>query len=287
MYLLLPYTAMWTGNVTHALPGALVVWAIAERSDAMHLGARVMSESAAELASRTESQAASLEETAAALDEITATVKRSNEGANQARTLVQAAEQSSLRSTEVLTKTVAAMSNIQNSSNQIGQIIGVIEEISFQTNLLALNAGVEAARAGEAGRGFAVVAQEVRALAQRAADAAKEIKTLISESSGHVREGSALVNQTSETLHGILADVAKIRERVIEIADSATEQSTALNQVNAALNQMDQVTQRNAAMVEESTANTQRLSDDARELAREIEKFKLTDATNVVRRRSA
>jgi methyl-accepting chemotaxis protein len=263
-----------------------VVWAIAERSDAMHSGARALSDAASQLSDRTESQAASLEETAAALDQITATVKRANEGANQARALVQNAEQNSLRSTEVLTKTVAAMSQIQNSSNQIGQIIGVIEEISFQTNLLALNAGVEAARAGEAGRGFAVVAQEVRALAQRAADAAKEIKGLISESSGHVQEGSTLVNQTSETLQAVLADVAKIRERVIEIADSSGEQSTALHEVNAALNQMDQVTQRNAAMVEESTANTQRLSDDARELAREIEKFKLTDAA-ARRQRSA
>jgi|JI10StandDraft_1071094.scaffolds.fasta_scaffold146018_2 methyl-accepting chemotaxis protein len=254
-----------------------VVSAISDRSGEMYSGARALTDAATQLSDRTESQAAALEETAAALDEITATVKRSTEGANDARNLVQKAEENSLRSNEVLAKTVAAMNQIQTSSNQIGQIIGVIEEISFQTNLLALNAGVEAARAGDAGRGFAVVAQEVRALAQRAADAAKEIKGLISESSGHVAEGSALVSKTSETLNAVLGDVAKIRERVIQIADSSSEQSTALHEVNSAINQMDQVTQRNAAMVEETTANSQKLTDDARELAREIEKFKLAE----------
>lgn len=268
----------------HGLRG--VVSAISDRSGEMYSGARALTDAATQLSDRTESQAASLEETAAALDEITATVKRSTEGANEARGLVQKAEENSLRSNEVLAKTVAAMGQIQTSSNQISQIIGVIEEISFQTNLLALNAGVEAARAGDAGRGFAVVAQEVRALAQRAADAAKEIKGLISDSSTHVSEGSALVNQTSETLKAVLNDVAKIRERVIQIADSSSEQSTALHEVNSAINQMDQVTQRNAAMVEETTANSQKLTDDARELAREIEKFKLADDTQL-RTRSA
>jgi methyl-accepting chemotaxis protein len=263
-----------------------VVSAISDRSGEMYSGARALTDAATELSDRTESQAAALEETAAALDEITATVKRSTEGAHEARNLVQKAEENSLRSNEVLARTVAAMNKIQTSSNQIGQIIGVIEEISFQTNLLALNAGVEAARAGDAGRGFAVVAQEVRALAQRAADAAKEIKGLISESSGHVSEGSALVQQTSDTLNAVLGDVAKIRERVIQIADSSSEQTTALVEVNAAINQMDQVTQRNAAMVEETTANSQKLTDDARALAHEVEKFKLADEA-VRRTRSA
>jgi hypothetical protein len=169
------------------------------------------------------------------------------------------------------------MSAIENSSKQINQIIGVIDEIAFQTNLLALNAGVEAARAGEAGRGFAVVAQEVRALAQRSAEAAKEIKTLISSSTQQVSQGVSLVGQTGEALQRIVAKVGEIDALVTEIAASAAEQATGLNEVNTAVNQMDQVTQQNAAMVEQSTAATHSLKGETGELVRLIGRFQVGD----------
>jgi methyl-accepting chemotaxis protein len=169
------------------------------------------------------------------------------------------------------------MSAIETSSKQIGQIIGVIDEIAFQTNLLALNAGVEAARAGDAGRGFAVVASEVRALAQRSADAAKEIKALISASTQQVGQGVELVGETGRALDRIVKQVNEISGVVTEIAASAQEQAAGLNQVNTAVNQMDQVTQQNAAMVEESTAASHALSREADELSRLVGQFKVGD----------
>jgi methyl-accepting chemotaxis protein len=168
---------------------------------------------------------------------------------------------------------VAAMGEIEKSSGQITQIIGVIDEIAFQTNLLALNAGVEAARAGEAGRGFAVVAQEVRALAQRSADAAKEIKTLIASSTAQVDRGVRLVGETGEALDGIVGKVGEIDGLISEIAQSSQEQATGLNEVNAAVNQMDQVTQQNAAMVEQTTAAASSLRNEAQDLARQVARF--------------
>ena len=167
------------------------------------------------------------------------------------------------------------MGEIEQSSGQITQIIGVIDEIAFQTNLLALNAGVEAARAGEAGRGFAVVAQEVRALAQRSADAAKEIKTLIANSSTQVERGVKLVGQTGEALSGIVGKVAEITDQISEIARSSREQATGLTQVNTAVNQMDQVTQQNAAMVEEDTAAAANLRGEASELSQLVGRFRI------------
>jgi methyl-accepting chemotaxis protein len=169
------------------------------------------------------------------------------------------------------------MQAIEQSSQQIAQIIGVIDEIAFQTNLLALNAGVEAARAGDAGRGFAVVASEVRALAQRSADAAKEIKGLISKSTEQVESGAKLVGDTGESLQRIIGRVAEINELVREIASSAEEQAVGLSQVNTAVNQMDQGTQQNAAMVEESTAASHALAHEARELANLVAKFNIGD----------
>ena len=239
----------------------------------MRSGASEISQAADDLSRRTEQQAASLEETAAALDQITATVRKTAEGANHARTVVETARSDAEQSAVIVSRATDAMGEIEGSSKQIGQIIGVIDEIAFQTNLLALNAGVEAARAGEAGRGFAVVASEVRALAQRSAEAAKEIKSLITASSAQVGQGVDLVAQTGKALQRIATQVAEINGAVSEIAASAQEQAVGLHQVNTAVNQMDQVTQQNAAMVEESTAASHALASEATELARLMGQF--------------
>jgi methyl-accepting chemotaxis protein len=239
------------------------------------------------LARRTEQQAASLEETAAALDEITVTVRKTAEGAKQASGVVVSARSDAHASGEVVASAVAAMSEIEESSRQISQIIGVIDEIAFQTNLLALNAGVEAARAGEAGRGFAVVASEVRALAQRSAEAAKEIKTLISASTDQVEQGVDLVGKTGEALRRIVAQVAEIDSLVSEITASAQEQASGLAEVNTAVNQMDQVTQQNAAMVEESTAAAHGLNTEADSLSNSVSRFRIGDTAAPAARRPA
>jgi methyl-accepting chemotaxis protein len=228
-----------------------------------------------DLARRTEQQAASLEETAAALDEITAAVRKTAQGAEAARNVVSTAKLDAEHSGAVVHDAIAAMSKIETSSQEITQIIGVIDEIAFQTNLLALNAGVEAARAGESGRGFAVVAQEVRALAQRSADAAKEIKTLISVSTEQVGSGVDLVGQTGAALDRIVSQVVQLDSSVREIAASAQEQATGLQQINSAINHMDQTTQQNAAMVEESTAASHALSQETEELARLVARFEI------------
>ena len=242
--------------------------AIATNTQGVRSGAEEITQASDDLSRRTEQQAASLEETAAALDEITATVRRTSEVANEARALVSTSKEDAERSGAVVRQTVGAMDGIESSSKQIANIIGVIDEIAFQTNLLALNAGVEAARAGDAGRGFAVVATEVRALAQRSADAAKEIKTLISASTQQVDTGVRLVSETGQALGRIVTQVSQLNSLVTELAASAKEQSTGLGEVNTAVNQMDQVTQQNAAMVEQATAASHGLSGEAQELAR-------------------
>ncbi|AYG95073.1 HAMP domain-containing protein [Brevundimonas naejangsanensis] len=252
--------------------------AVAANVAAIRSGSGEISQASDDLSRRTEQQAASLEETAAALDEITATVNRTADGARQASGVVQRARGEAEASGAVVSDAVSAMTAIEQSSSQIGAIIGVIDEIAFQTNLLALNAGVEAARAGDAGRGFAVVASEVRALAQRSAEAAKEIKTLITASGRQVEQGVALVGQTGEALGRIVAGVAEIDGLMAEISASAQEQATGLQQVNSAVNQMDQVTQQNAAMVEESTAASHSLAQEADVLAASVAHFKVAQA---------
>jgi len=238
------------------------------------IGTDEISQASDELARRTENQAASLEQTAAAVKEITQTVNKTAEGASHARHTVSVAKCDAEKGGEVVRRAINAMTGIESSSKQISQIIGVIDEIAFQTNLLALNAGVEAARAGDAGRGFAVVASEVRALAQRSAEAAKEIKGLISASTSQVSQGVHLVGETGQALTRIVAQVAEIDTIVNTIASSATEQAHGLGQVNIAVNEMDQVTQQNAAMVEQSTAATQALQQQTQDLAHLVSRFK-------------
>ncbi|MDW9772883.1 HAMP domain-containing protein [Sinorhizobium meliloti] len=227
------------------------------------------------LSKRTEQQAAALEETSAALDEITAAVRNSTERAQEATVMVTEAKDSAAESASVVRNAIDAMGRIEQASSEIGQITNVIDEIAFQTNLLALNAGVEAARAGDAGKGFAVVAQEVRELAQRAASAAKDIKSLISKSGGEVATGVKLVQATGAALGQIETRVLKINDHIHSIATAAREQSTGLGEVSTAVNQMDQVTQRNAAMVEEANAATHKLSAEADNLANLIAYFKV------------
>ena len=231
-----------------------------------------------DLSRRTEQQAASLEQTAAALDEITATVRKTALSAGHARDVVAVALRDASHSGMVVEKAVQAMDGIQSSAREISQIIGLIDEVAFQTNLLALNAGVEAARAGDAGRGFAVVASEVRALAQRTASAAKDIKRLIVTSDNQVKAGVELVGEAGRALTGIAAQVGEIDGAVAEIAASAQEQATGLNEVNTAINQMDQVTQQNAAMVEQSTAAAHSLAQETVVLAGMIDHFRLDAA---------
>ena len=225
-----------------------------------------ISRAADDLSQRTDNQASALEQTAAALEEITATVSQTAEGAEQTRQTVTEATEVAERSGAIVAEAVGAMERIERSAGEIGQIIGVIDEIAFQTNLLALNAGVEAARAGESGKGFAVVAQEVRGLAQRSAEAAKEIKRLIAVSSHEVETGVRLVNSAGQALTEINGKVAQINGLALAMAASIREQATGLAQVNLAVNEMDRTTHENAAMVEQTTRASHELSTQAAEL---------------------
>ena len=252
--------------------------AVAEATSGIDTGSREVSASADDLSKRTEQQAASLEETAAALDQITVNVANSSKRADEARKVAVLANESAAQSGKVVANAVDAMQKIEQSSNEISNIIGVIDEIAFQTNLLALNAGVEAARAGDAGKGFAVVAQEVRELAQRSAKAAKEIKDLIRNSSVEVQSGVKLVSDTGAALKMIEGYIVTVNQHMDSIATSAKEQSVGLAEVNTAVNQMDQVTQQNAAMVEETSAAGATLANESGKLRELISQFQLGGA---------
>ncbi len=258
--------------------------AIVASIQAVHIGGGAVAKASDDLARRTEQNAASLEQTAAALDQITNRVRLTAEGSQKVQDVAEKARVDAERSGLVVRKTATAMEAIESSARQVSQIIGVIDEIAFQTNLLALNAGVEAARAGDSGRGFAVVASEVRALAQRSAGAAKEIKLLIEISSRQVQNGVSLVSQTEAALGGIVGQVKIISTTIDDIAHSAREQATALAEVNDAVTQMDRVTQHNAEMVQESTTASHTLSREAHELAARTSRFRITKPQSGSRR---
>lgn len=232
-----------------------------------------------DLSQRTENQAATLEETAAALDELTASVRSAAEHAKSVDDSVARARAEATRNGEIVADAVSAMGKIEHSSKQITQVIGVIDDIAFQTNLLALNAGVEAARAGESGRGFAVVASEVRALAQRSAEAAKEISGLIANSSQHVEQGTQLVGNAGEALSVIISQVNDISAMTSQIATSAQEQAIGLSEINIGVNQLDKVTQQNAAMVQDSILRGDALSAEADNLSELIGTFRVSPGT--------
>lgn len=254
-----------------------------KNASSISTGTQEISKATEDLSRRTEQQAASLEQTAAALDQIAATVNKTAKGAAHANEVAAATREVTEQASDVVMQAVAAVGGIEKSSQEIGQIIGVIDEIAFQTNLLALNAGVEAARAGEAGRGFAVVASEVRALAQRSADAAREIKSLISSSTVQVKEGVLLVGKTGTSLAGILEKVSEFSKVMADIAAGAQEQAIGIGQISTAVSQMDQMTQQNAAMVERTSAASQSLAAKAAELSALMGEFNLTNIPELPR----
>jgi methyl-accepting chemotaxis protein len=240
---------------------------LAESADTVKVASAEISSGSQDLAQRTESQAASIEETAASMHEITATVKQNADNAQAASQLAVVARDTAEKGGSVVANAVTAVTQIEDSARRIGDIVSLIDEIAFQTNLLALNASVEAARAGEAGKGFAVVAQEVRALAQRSANASKDIKALITESNAQVKTGASLVNQTGSSLTEIVTAIKKVSDIVAEIAAASREQATGLEQVNTAVGSMDEMTQRNGALVEQTSASAQNLASQGRQLS--------------------
>jgi len=256
---------------------AAIIRKISATSMEVHKGADEISAGNTNLSQRTEEQSSSLEETASSMEEMTTTVKQNADNAGQANQLAIAARDQAERGGAVVGKAVSAMSEINEASKRIADIIGVIDDIAFQTNLLALNAAVEAARAGEQGRGFAVVASEVRSLAGRSATAAKEIKDLIQDSVRKVEDGSVLVTQSGQTLEQIMSSIKKVSDIVAEIAAASREQSAGIEQVNRAVMQMDELTQQNAALVEQATAASQAMAEQARDLNQMLELYQLGD----------
>jgi methyl-accepting chemotaxis protein len=237
-----------------------------------------IAEGNADLSSRTEEQASSLEETASSMEELTGTVRLNSENANQANSLASEASTVAIEGGETIQKVVTTMASINESANKISDIIGVIDGIAFQTNILALNAAVEAARAGEQGRGFAVVASEVRTLAQRSANAAKDIKELISDSVSKIENGNVLVNQSGETMEKVVTSIKRVNDIMSEIAAASAEQATGIDEVGKAITQMDEVTQQNAALVEEAAAAAESLQSQAVQLTERVSSFKMDDS---------
>ena len=262
-------------NTVAALRDAIVT--VTKNAASIRNETTEITSAADDLSRRTEKQAATLEETAAALDELTVSVRSAAESADDASRTSETAKKNAQDGGQIANRAVDAMGGIQNSSKEIAKITSVIDDIAFQTNLLALNAGVEAARAGEAGRGFAVVATEVRALAQRSSDAAREINCLISASSDQVNRGVDLVEKTGSALSKIVSSITDISERVSSIAISAREQAAGLAEINTAVNELDHVTQQNAAMFEETTAASFALTNEADALTRAVSNFRLKE----------
>ncbi len=257
---------------------AQIVGQVRRASMSVGFSAGEISQGNDDLSARTQEQAASLEQTAASMEEMTSTVKANADNAKQADALAVAATQQAERSVAIATRTTTAMTEINQSSRKIEDIIDVIDEIAFQTNLLALNAAVEAARAGEQGRGFAVVASEVRALAQRSASAAKEIKVLIGESVEKVQAGAGLVSESARALDVIMVSIKKVSGIVGEIAAASSEQATGIEQVNQALTVMDESTQQNAALVEEAAAAAKGMEHQSQQLITEVSYFRTGEA---------
>jgi len=250
-----------------------IVGNVIEATDNVKGAASEIASGSNDLASRTEQQASSLEEIAASMDELTSTVRQNADNAQQANQLGISARDTATKGGDIVTNAVDAMGKIESSSDQITDIVGMIDEIAFQTNLLALNAAVEAARAGEAGKGFAVVAQEVRSLAQRSSEASKEIKDLIDNSGSQVKQGVALVGQAGETLEEIVTSVKRVTDIVSEIAAASQEQATGLDEINSAVSNMDEMTQQNAALVEETNAASSNMDSQATELVNLLDFF--------------
>ncbi|MFD1557740.1 methyl-accepting chemotaxis protein [Paraburkholderia silviterrae] len=257
---------------------ARTVHTVRETAGSIHVGADEIATGNADLSARTESQAASLEETAASMEELTGTVRNTAENAREANALAEAALDATARGGAVVGEVVERMHGIAQSSDKIAEIIGVIDGIAFQTNILALNAAVEAARAGEQGRGFAVVAGEVRGLAQRSAQSAKEIKTLISESVAQIRGGSELVERAGSAMRDVSTSISRVTQMMAGISASSLEQSAGIDQVNTAVSQMDQMTQQNAALVEEAAAAAASLHQQTRQLADAVAAFEISPA---------
>ena len=268
-----------TAELLHALKEmninlSAMVTEVRTGTDAMTVAAREIASGNLDLSSRTEQQASSLEETAAALEQLTSTVGNNSSNAQVANDLAASASEVARSGGDAVGKVVATMGAIESSSQRVVDIIGVIDGIAFQTNILALNAAVEAARAGEQGRGFAVVAAEVRTLARRAADAAKEIKDLIGDSAAQVTAGSTLVERAGTTINGVVTSVHKVTEVIAQISVASREQQTGIEQINVAVSQMDEMTQQNAALVEEAAAAAQSMLDRATHLSHVASAFK-------------